>query len=280
MPSSVAYTLQRCGHSIWRLVIQGALSKQPWVSLKGIHLARLFFSLTLSQALTCLEPTDTRPSLGTIDAYADDAFLCTSPENAGPAFLRWQDRLQESALMRLKLLCGNRTPTNCLRLFNVIFRLSASASQASPYVDFPLKLHLILSPSTSLLATAPSFKSFWINNLLVSLFDFPCSSFSDYHSPASPALHIALTLIRSNLQNSWAHLRRYLIIYHPPLLSLMLLKLMSSSCSNSPNSRPYPRISVSQKTSSITHLPKVVSTTCSKRSKLRFTFFLGLWPSS
>ena len=66
--------------------------------LKAIPLALWFSSLTLSQALTCLDATPTRASLGTVDAYADDALLCTSPEAAGPAYLRWRDRLHELGL--------------------------------------------------------------------------------------------------------------------------------------------------------------------------------------
>ena len=54
---------------------------------QGDPLSSVVFSLTLSQALTRLEPTAARPSLGSLDAFADDAILCTTPEQAGPAFL-------------------------------------------------------------------------------------------------------------------------------------------------------------------------------------------------
>ena len=65
---------------------------------QGDPLSSVVFSLTLSQALTCLDATPTRASLGTVDAYADDAILCTSPEAAGPAYLRWRDRLHDLGL--------------------------------------------------------------------------------------------------------------------------------------------------------------------------------------
>ena len=105
---------------------------------QGDPISSVVFSLTLSQALTCLDATPTRESLGTIDAYADDAILCTTPDQAGPAFLRWRDRLQDLGLeLKTTLRSGSLTRPNCLPLFSLSFLLPASVLKGSPYVACP-----------------------------------------------------------------------------------------------------------------------------------------------
>ena len=184
---------------------------------QGDPLSSVLFSLTFSQALTCLDATDSRPSLGTLDAYADDAILSTTPSDAGPAFLRWRDRLAELGLelnpaktavwqpdaSGLPASLSPFLPASCFTSSGLtLCGLPLDASTDPLRFDLPLG-------DSSFLHSFLSHQLVVLRNRLSML-----EAFVDFHGPASPALHLALTLLRCNIQHSWAHLWRFL---PPPL---------------------------------------------------------------
>ena len=155
--------------------------------------------------------------LGTVDAYADDAILCTTPDQAGPALLRWRDRLQDLGLelnpaktavwqphaSQLPPSLQPFLPSSCfsaegLTLCGLPLDVAADPLQFDVPLGCSSFLQTFLSNQRKVLQTPLSL----------------LEAFVDYHGPASPALHIALTLLRCNVQHSWAHLWRFL---PPPL---------------------------------------------------------------
>ena len=180
---------------------------------QGDPLSSVLFSLTLSTALTCLDATPSRPALGTLDAYADDAILCTSPANAGPAFSRWRDRLadlglelnptktavwQPGATTLPASLCPF-LPESCFSASGItLCGLPLDASTDPLHLDVPLG-------DASFLERLLAHQLLVLHKRLSLL-----EPFVDFHGPASPALHIALTLLRCNIQHSWAYLWRFL----------------------------------------------------------------------
>ena len=91
---SIAACLRRPSGTV---LLTSADSREFLPTSRGIPqrdpLRSVLFSLALSS-----QPTPDRGSLGSLDAYADDAILCTTPELAGAAFVRWRDRLGDLGL--------------------------------------------------------------------------------------------------------------------------------------------------------------------------------------
>ena len=158
-------------------------------------------------------PTASRQSLGTLDAYADDAILCTTPTNAGPAFLRWRDRLDELGLELNPAKTAVWQPTATALPPSLSPFLPASCFSASGLTLCGLPLDASTDPLhfDMPLGDSSFLEQFLSHQLVVlrkrlSLLE----AFVDFHGPASPALHIALTLLRCNIQHSWAYLWRFL----------------------------------------------------------------------
>ena len=185
------------------------------------------FSLTLSGALSCLEATADRPCLGSLDAYADDAILCTTPVNAGPAFLRWRDRLADLGLELNPAKTAVWQPHATALPASLSPFLPSSCFSASGLTLCGLPLDASMDPlrfdvpvgDTSYLRDFLSHQLVVLRTRLSLL-----EAFVDFHGPASPALHIALTLLRCNVQHSWAYLWRYL----PPPLAQPHAKLLDA----------------------------------------------------